>query len=63
MEFSRQEYWSGFGIKELTYKDLLYSPGNSAQYFVITYKGKEIVLRDSLIGYYKILSRVPWAIQ
>ena len=28
-------------IKQITNKDLLYSTGNSTQYFVITYKGKE----------------------
>ena len=28
-------------IKQITNKDLLYSTGNSTQYFIITYKGKE----------------------
>ena len=28
-------------IKQITNKDLLYSTGNSTQYFVIAYKGKE----------------------
>ena len=28
-------------IKQITNKDLLYSTGNSTQYLVITYKGKE----------------------
>ena len=27
--------------KQITNKDLLYSPGNSIQYFVTTYMGKE----------------------
>ena len=28
-------------IRQITNKDLLYSTGNSTQYFVITYMGKE----------------------
>ena len=28
-------------IKQIISKDLLYSTGNSAQYFVVTYKGRE----------------------
>ena len=51
MGFSRQEYWSRVPlpsqlcmllyIKQINSKDLLYNTGNSTQYSVMTYMGKE----------------------
>ena len=43
MGFSGQEYWSGVPLpsKLITNEDLLYSIGNSTQFSVMAYMGKE----------------------
>ena len=37
----RIDIYTLLNIKQITNKDLLYSTGNSTQYFVMTYMGKE----------------------
>ena len=41
--FNTSRHFTYYYIKQINNKDLLYSTGNYAQYFAITYKGKDYI--------------------